>query len=417
MVRLTRLGSVLRYWQTGVLIQHPRKTSVALVELKSSSNLLQIAVRGADQTSTDMFCTMVELLEFLLVNWFRVQTDIIYIEPRSHATFTQQQLEEASISASWILEATVTDDSTSMVELSHVVKVKMDAVAPELALNNLQALELDIDQDIKIHEEIGEGAYATVYKATLLATGEQVAVKRLRMQSMDYSENADIKAAFNEFRREIMVMSELRHPNIVKLIGFSLQVPFSMVMELIPHDALYKYLETHKTSVSLAFALRVAYDIAEALAFLHSIDYQHRDLKSPNILLNSEDPFAPSVAKVSDFGITGRMYAQQSKAKLSENREVQNPTWLAPEVLRGEGTSPASDVYAFGIILWELVTRQHPFAEFDHKFTVDLEEAIKHGTRPTIPPDCPPSLSALISYVNKKFPPFFFSSSSNRPTN
>jgi serine/threonine protein kinase len=396
MVRLTRLGTVLRYWQTGVLIQHPRKAAVALVELKQSSNILQVSVRGSDSTTSDMFCTMVELLEFLLVNWFRVQTDIIYIEPRSHATFTQQQLEEASLSGSWILEATVTDDATSMVELSHVVKVKMDAVAPELALNNLQALELDIEHDLKIESEIGEGAYATVYKATLLATNEHVAVKRLRMSSTDYTDNADIKAAFNEFRREVMVMSELKHPNIVKLIGFSLQVPFSMVMELAPFDALHKYLSTNKT-LAWDWRLRVAYDIAEALNFLHSIDYQHRDLKSPNILIASEDPYAPSVAKVSDFGITGRMYAQQSKAKLSENREVQNPTWLAPEVLKGEGTTHASDVYAFGIILWELATLKHPFEEFDYKFTIDLEEAIKHGTRPTIPSDLNPALANLIT--------------------
>lgn len=396
MVRLTRLGTVVRYWQTGVLIQHPRKAALALVELKASANLLQISVRGTDSTSTDMFCTMVELLEFLLVNWFRVQTDIAYIEPRSHAVFSQQQLEEASLSGSWILEADVTDDATSMVQMSHVVKVKMDAVAPELALNNLQALELDIENDLRLLQEIGEGAYATVYKATLLATNETVAVKRLNMLSSDYTDNADIKAAFNEFRREVMVMSELKHPNIVKLIGFSLQVPFSMVMELAAHDALHKFLTTHP-KLGWDWRLRVASDIAEALTFLHSIDYQHRDLKSPNILIASEDPYAPSVAKVSDFGITGRMYAQQSKAKLSENREVQNPTWLAPEVLRGEGTTPASDVYAFGIILWELATQQHPFGEFDYKFTIDLEEAIKHGTRPTIPVDCNPALAALIA--------------------
>lgn len=145
------------------------------------------------------------------------------------------------------------------------------------------------------------------------------------------------------------------------------------------------------------FRLRVAWDIAKGMAYLHSASppLLHRDLKSPNVLLASHEWNAPSVAKIADFGLTGRAFTD-FKAVAASERDVENPTWLAPEVMRNETYSTPSDVYPYGVMLWELIARQHPYDEFKFAWTTDLEAAIKSGTRPTIPADCPPRYAQLI---------------------
>jgi serine/threonine protein kinase len=118
--------------------------------------------------------------------------------------------------------------------------------------------------------------------------------------------------------------------------------------------------------------LRIAIDIARGLGFLHSLNppVLHRDLKTPNCLLTVV-PTLESIqsrevlAKVSDFGFSSQLFIPTLRAAQEfENREVNLPTWLAPEILAKCKYSMRSDVYAFGIILWELYTRQHPFKEY-----------------------------------------------------
>ncbi|KAL6078168.1 Myotubularin-like phosphatase domain, variant 2 [Balamuthia mandrillaris] len=167
--------------------------------------------------------------------------------------------------------------------------VRLDKIAPDLALVQLQKFKVDYEKDLMIEELIGEGGYAYVYKATY--KGEPVAVKRLKTKEEsgmlgEEAENARLDA-FTEFRREVWVMSGLDHPNIVPLRGFSLE-PCCIVTEFMQHGSLYSYLHDEK-SANLSWALRfkIAKDIAKGCAFLHgcSPPVLHRDLKSPNILV------------------------------------------------------------------------------------------------------------------------------------
>jgi len=115
--------------------------------------------------------------------------------------------------------------------------------------------------------------------------------------------------------------------------------------------------------------MKISLDIACGMRHLHeaSPPLVHKDLKSPNILLVSFHPKAPVMAKVADFGLSSRLYVPEFQ-ETAKKRAVGNPTWLAPEIMREEEFTEKSDIYAFGLILWELLTRKHPYEEFKFKF-------------------------------------------------
>ncbi|KAN0011928.1 hypothetical protein ACTFIU_000147 [Dictyostelium citrinum] len=226
---------------------------------------------------------------------------------------------------------------------------------------------------------IGRGASGKIYRATLNDT--MVAVKQLEVVG------EDAPRIFSEFRREIHVMSDLKHPNVVNLLGFTLS-PFTMVMEYIDCGDLHKFLHSpvgDQLNGNWALILKLALDIGKGMEFLHSVTppLLHRDLKSPNVLLSMKD--GVYTAKVGDFGLSSRMFIQALKHKL-RNFPVGNITWVAPEILREEEYTVKSDVYAFGLILHELLTRKHPYREFNYSMVSLQEDAIKNGLRPTISP-------------------------------
>lgn len=149
-----------------------------------------------------------------------------------------------------------------------------------------------------------------------------------------------------------------------------------------------------KMDLTWKFRLKIALDIASGMHFLHTAKpaIVHRDLKSPNILMCGNDPSLPIVAKVSDFGLSA-----MTIPGLKYDRDILNPCWLAPECMSKKQTfAPASDVYSFAIIMWELIVGQHPFDEFNIKFSSTLEDKIKAGLRPTLPVDCPDQVAQLV---------------------
>jgi len=115
----------------------------------------------------------------------------------------------------------------------------------------------------------------------------------------------------------------------------------------------------------------------------------HRDLKSPNVMLSSQQ--SQFDAKVCDFGLSGMR-------SVVTGRAVENPVWLAPEILRNDLKAQQDptkiDVYAYGVILWELVTRADFFGEI--RFMFELEQNVINGKRPSIPATCHPQFENLI---------------------
>jgi len=158
----------------------------------------------------------------------------------------------------------------------------------------------------------------------------------------------------NKFIKEINVISNLRHPNIVLYMGASFHKnQYYMVSEYIPKGSLFEYLHVHKQKFSELEMLHIAFEVSVAIKYLHSRKICHCDLKSSNILLDENNKI-----KVSDFGLS----RFKNIFLISENKgRIGTPHWMPPEIMKGNKYEECSDVFSYGMILWEMMTCEIPY--------------------------------------------------------
>eukprot|EP00850_Spirogloea_muscicola_P001052 SM000004S14922 [mRNA] locus=s4:220990:227245:- [translate_table: standard] len=207
-------------------------------------------------------------------------------------------------------------------------------------------------EDIIIGDRIGLGSYGEVYRGDW--HGSEVAVKKFLEQDVQ-------GAALEEFRGEVAIMKRLRHPNVVLFMGAVTRPPhLSIVTEFLPRGSLYRLLHRQhaNTTIDIARRLRMALDVAKGMNYLHSSNppIVHRDLKSPNLLVDKN-----WVVKVCDFGLS----KIKNHTFLTSKSTAGTPEWMAPEVLRNEPSNEKSDIFSFGVILWELATLEKPWGQLN----------------------------------------------------
>lgn len=385
MVRLLHFCETNIYWRNGILIQAPDKREAMLVEVFPHIKVLDVTVRAAGEVNLyrDVIATIETLIRIFKIN---VNLQVPCIHCMREKTFNpfyfpKEQCEEAAMKGSFVY--------------CHAVRpIRIENLVPDLSMTYFEGKKIEFSE-IELAEKIGEGGAAVVFRGKWNAN--HVAVKKLRIKAEDMIgmslDEDTLSKAFAEFRREVWIMSSLSHPCIVQLKGLVMD-PLCVVTEFLAGGNLYEFIHDVRegsenndisskvNEISWPLRIKIALDMAAGLEFLHSSHPPiiHRDLKSPNVLLihktNEERENAPIMAKVTDFGLSGL-------APTLAGREVDNPVWLAPEVLREEEYTEKADVYSFGVILYELLTRQQYFGDF--KFLSDIEEKIIAGHRPAIP--------------------------------
>ncbi|KAI3691761.1 hypothetical protein L6452_31563 [Arctium lappa] len=263
-----------------------------------------------------------------------------------------------------------------------------------LALSNFQMsrreLELENDlnfvsdceirwEDIVFKEEIGHGSFARVYRG--IWNGSDVAVKV-------YFGNQYSEKALQDYNKEIDIMKRLRHPNVLLFMGsVCSQDKLAMVTELLPRGSLFNVLHNSGHSLDIRRRLRMAADVARGMNYLHHRNppIVHRDLKSSNLLVDKNWS-----VKVGDFGLSKLKHATFLTARSGRG----TPQWMAPEVLRNEPSNEKSDVFSFGIILWELVTQSVPWNNMNPLQVVGVVGFMDR--RLDLPEDIDPDLSSII---------------------
>lgn len=264
--------------------------------------------------------------------------------------------------------ATTSDSASAAAMLAGAPAVVAAAAAAAPAAISLGlALQLPVPRiaraDLKGETVIGGGAFGDVFRATWLGT--PVAVKRLHSSVAS-------EAQRQQFEREAFLCCQLRHPNIVQVLGVCLEAPLAIVMEFLPSTLLDELLDG---PVAQPRAHVIAMHIARGLSYLHSQvpPIIHRDLKPQNVLRHA----ASGVLKLADFGIS-RTFAGDSSAAMTR---IGTPAYMAPEVIRASGGrvryDVGVDVYALGAVMAHVLTGELPFAQME---PMHIVAAVATGT-------------------------------------
>ncbi|CAM9430154.1 unnamed protein product [Chrysoparadoxa australica] len=206
------------------------------------------------------------------------------------------------------------------------------------------------------------------------------------------------------FWNEIGHFRSLQHDCVVTPYGAArINSQFALIMEYMPEGNLFDLIHNRPDEATASAARRITLDITAGMEHVHALGIQHRDLKSANILLDCKD--GQLRAKIADFGISKK---SASITRTAQQLQGFSPEWAAPEVIRRVFGRPgdtsrtkASDVYSYGIILWELATKETPWADVlptssPGQRLCAIAMACEEGGRPDIPTSVPAGMTELI---------------------
>ncbi|XP_078397121.1 focal adhesion kinase 1 isoform X1 [Cetorhinus maximus] len=235
---------------------------------------------------------------------------------------------------------------------------------------------------IELGRCIGEGQFGDVHQGIYTSPENPamaVAIKTCKNSTSD--------SVREKFLQEALTMRQFDHPHIVKLIGVITENPVWIIMELCTFGELRSFLQVRKYNLDLASLILYAYQLSTALSYLESKRFVHRDIAARNVLVSSLD-----CVKLGDFGLSRYMedstYYKASKGKLPIK-------WMAPESINFRRFTSASDVWMFGVCMWEIL--MYGVKPFQGVKNNDVIGRIENGERLPMPPNCPPTLYSLMT--------------------
>nr|XP_027063204.1 serine/threonine-protein kinase CTR1-like [Coffea arabica] len=246
------------------------------------------------------------------------------------------------------------------------------------------------NKDLEELRELGSGTFGTVYHGKW--RGTDVAIKRIK-KSCFIGRSSEQERLTIEFWREAEILSKLHHPNVVAFYGVVQDGPggiLATVAEYMVDGSLRHVLLQNDRHLDRRKRLIIAMDAAFGMEYLHSKNIVHFDLKCDNLLVNLKDSSQP-ICKVGDFGLS----------KIKRNTLVSGGVrgslpWMAPELLNGSSNkvSEKVDVFSFGIVLWEILTGEEPYANMHYGAIIG--GIVNNTLRPSIPSFCDPEWRNLM---------------------
>ncbi|XP_044222735.1 mitogen-activated protein kinase kinase kinase 20 isoform X1 [Thunnus albacares] len=225
--------------------------------------------------------------------------------------------------------------------------------------------------DILFYENCGGGSFGSVYRARWISQDKEVAVKKLL-----------------KIENEAEILSVLSHRNIIQFYGAIVEAPnYGIVTEYASGGSLYDYLSSNESEeMDMGQIMTWAAEIARGMHYLHSeapVKVIHRDLKSRNVVLAAD-----KVLKICDFG------ASKFLTHTTHMSLVGTFPWMAPEVIQSLPVSETCDTFSYGVVLWEMLTREIPFKGLEGLQVAWL--VVEKNERLTIPSGCPASFAELM---------------------
>src|SRR5262245_35306495 len=202
----------------------------------------------------------------------------------------------------------------------------------------------------EIIEELGRGAMGVIYKAKDPVIGRHVAIKTIRLG--DFTDSAHVTELHSRLMREAQSAGVLSHPNIITIFDVGEEAGLAyFAMELV-EGATLEHIVEGEQHLDESAVIRIARQTADALGFAHQRGIVHRDIKPANIMLTQDGR-----VKVADFGI-----AKVGSTKMTQTGMLLgSPSYMAPEHFLGQPLDGRSDIFALGIVLYELITGHAPF--------------------------------------------------------
>ena len=235
----------------------------------------------------------------------------------------------------------------------------------------------------RIERVIARSGMASIFLATDLETDRPVAIK------VPHPEMESDVLYFDRFRREEEIGKKLDHPGVMKVFPADGRSRLYMVMEYAEGKLLRQILNEQR-KLPRERALRIALGILEVLGYIHSQGVAHRDLKPENIMVSADDR-----VKLIDFGLAASVGARRlTFAKLSQ--VMGTPDYISPEMVRGKRGNSRSDLYAVGVMLYEMLTGKVPFTG-PNAFVIMNDRLLNNPVPPReIDPEISPQLQEII---------------------
>nr|XP_033780730.1 ephrin type-A receptor 1 isoform X1 [Geotrypetes seraphini] len=237
---------------------------------------------------------------------------------------------------------------------------------------------------VNMESVIGEGEFGEVYRGSLRLPGKERVVVAIKTLKSTYSDSQ-----WWNFLREATIMGQFNHPNIVQLQGVvTKQKPMMILTEFMENGALDAFLKENDEKFSCVQLVGMLQGIAAGMRYLSERNYVHRDLAARNILVTHN-----LLCKVSDFGLS-RVLENDFEGTY-ETRGGKIPIrWTAPEAIANRTFTSASDVWSFGIVMWEVLSYgEKPYGDLTN---LEVMKSIEDGYRLPPPVDCPPVLYDLM---------------------